>query len=276
MYLIPQTFCDADALLNDYLTLLLELRLEIDVADLKAAALTASTTTLAVLGAALLFARIIGGERWILSMISLVAGLAGAATANEFLRGAFASLFDATASTFGLTAEYKCVASMVILLLAGLSAGSFATKVVGLALWGVGALGVGYGAWLASGVVVPYLSTALAPDGADPIVIAPMAVYAGVGVCAFIGGYLVNAIAPGLIDLAVAFVGAFLLSHAALQTFLANEAAIVASVPALAALKISQYYIAYLFVVALALLALRSKLVKDEPRGRNGDSLIMR
>ena len=208
-------------------------------------------------------------------MISLVAGLAGAASPTSSCVAPLHPFFDATASTFGLTAEYKCVASMVILL-AGLSAGSFATKVVGLALWGVGALGVGYGAWLASGVVVPYLSTALAPDGADPIVIAPMAVYAGVGVCGLIGGYLVNAIAPGLIDLAVAFVGAFLLSHAALQTFLANEAAIVASVPALAALKISQYYIAYLFVVALALLALRSKLVKDEPRGRNGDSLIMR
>ena len=76
---LPRTACEANELVSDYLGDLMVRAQTEYYPEIEAAALAASYTTLAISGAALLLGRVLGGERWILSVLYLLASLVGAA-----------------------------------------------------------------------------------------------------------------------------------------------------------------------------------------------------
>lgn len=273
--ILPDSCCGAHTLFDSYLGQL-TLRAQADLPAAQAAMQTASTTTLAIAGTILLLGRLVGGERWVLSALYTLAGLATAAATAAFVKSSVGAPVESAAfAALGLQGEARCAATLAILILAALTAVSLVQRLVTITFFTSGfALGAKLGA----------LATAEAASLAAPTVFPPAAVYASIGLCGLLGAYAVLAVAPKLIDTSLAAVGATLLAHAALQYHASHAAALAAAYPTLAGLPLQEKRDAYALGLILALLmargvllALRKKLLgggKARSKGLFEESLI--
>lgn len=250
---VPRTACEADIFVGDFLAEL-SLTAKEELTEGKVAAMAASITTLAIIGAVLLLGRLVGGDKWMLSVLYLLAGLSGAAGISLVLRSSTGSPLANTAfAAVGLEGELECAARLAVVLLVALTASSSAQRLVGLAFFAAGAALAGYPTLVAWRALEPIVAESLAPT-AVPSYIAYVLAAAG----GLFGGYGFGRVAPTLLDLSLAGLGAAMLSHAALSYYYANEDAF----PQAKALRVREFASGWALALSLACLTVRGLLLR--------------
>ena len=210
-------------------------------------------------GAAFVLGPVFLGKDWIMRVLWLSAALCGAVGTSLMLEGWGAGYASFVVKTASLDEDGECIFAIINIILGALVAASFATKVVGLAIFGVGAIAAGY----ASNIAVPTYVVPFVKEQYPEMVLQDWYTYAAVGILALIGGYVFTALAFAVVDVVLGLIGAYLIADGTLELIVANEL-VPPDVEESIQLEDNLRY--YVLALAALIFFVRSRLV-EKPRG---------
>jgi len=209
--------------------------------------------TLLAVGGALVMAPVLFGKNWFAYVLFILGCLAGAVATSTFLPGS--PVFPLLAPYVVFDAAGQCLASLVLVVLGGLLAGTILNCVKSIAFFAVGFFGAGFGAWAASGLVVPLMQEFLTPKYG--VEITPEYVDIACAVLALLGGLILCKCGLALVDTVLGLLGSFFVGLGALN--LASLDLIDAATAT--KLQLGEFYMYYVLGIALVVEILRCTLV---------------
>lgn len=267
---LPTTVCEGRAVLFTYLKFLSAYVVEVDIEGFQEAFVTRSFSagTLMAVGAAFVLGPVFLGKDWIMRVLWLSAALCGAVGTSLMLEGWGAGYASFVVKTASLDEDGECIFAIINIILGALVAASFATKVVGLAIFGVGAIAAGY----ASNIAVPTYVVPFVKEQYPEMVLQDWYTYAAVGILALIGGYVFTALAFAVVDVVLGLIGAYLVADGTLELIIANEL-VPPDVEESIQLEDNLRY--YVLALAALIFFVRSRLVEKPRGGRGGYSELI-
>ena len=178
--------------------------------ELKDAALagTLGAGTLVATGSVLLAGPVVLGRHWLMRVLWIFALIGGAFAATIITSSAPGSF---ALGWLGLEAQSRCLAELLVVLVGALFMGSFAQRVVHLAVFASSFLATFYALQAGTPLLVPILSEQL------HLSVEQRTIELAVVGTALIGGFLFASCASALLDAVCALLGALLVAHGGLE-----------------------------------------------------------